>query len=118
MVGELRVNGIPERLIDDRRVFAGMGLPLMNDLAKIGTVLQHQVERAARKWLAADRATGSARPRFALDAEGIELLLQHPDRAEFGIAAENRAHDFCLAVDDAEFATLYPIPKRRHAPHP
>ena len=52
----------------------------MNDLAEIGAVLQHQVERAARKWLAANRMAGSARPRFALDAAGVEFLLQQPDR--------------------------------------
>src|SRR5947209_13205048 len=95
-----------------------MGLPLMNDLAEIATVLQHQVERAARKWLTSNRATGSARPRFALDAAGVELLLHQPDRAEFGIAAEDRAHDLRLAVDDNEFAILYPIAERRHAAHP
>ena len=55
IAGKLRLNGIPERLIDDRRVFAGMGLPLVNDLAAIDAVLQHQVERAAREWLAARR---------------------------------------------------------------
>ena len=32
-------------LIDDRRVFAGMELALVNDIAEIGAVLQHQVER-------------------------------------------------------------------------
>src|ERR1700758_1125036 len=105
-------------MIDDRRVVAGMGLPLMNNLAEIGAVLQHQVERPARKWFAADEAAASARPRLALDAAGVEFLLQKPDRAEFGIAAEYRAHDFRLAVDDEEFAVLYPIPKRRHATHP
>src|SRR5246127_5631682 len=76
IVGEPRLSCIPQRLIDDRRVVAGMGYPLMNDLAEIGTVLQHQVERAARKWLAANEAAGSARPRFALDAAGVELLLE------------------------------------------
>src|ERR1700740_774413 len=90
----------------------------MHDLAEIGAVLQHQVERAARKWLAANRATGSARPRFALDAAGVKLLLHPPDPAEFGTAAEDRAHDLRLAVDDNEFAILYPIAERRHAPHP
>src|ERR1700757_1303440 len=90
----------------------------MNDLAEIGAFLQHQVERAARKWLAADEATGSARPRFALDAAGVELLLHQPNRAEFGIAAEDRAHDLRLAVDDNELAILYPIAERRDAAHP
>src|SRR5438045_7767066 len=87
-----------------------MGLPLMNDLAEIGTVLQHQVERAAREWLAANRAAGSTRPRLAFNAVSVELLLQQPDRAEFGITAEDRPHDLRLAVDDEEFAfsTRYP----------
>jgi hypothetical protein len=46
IAGELLLNGIPQWLIDDRRVFAGMELVLVNDLAAIGAVLQHQVERA------------------------------------------------------------------------
>jgi hypothetical protein len=32
---KLRLNRIPQRLIDDRFVFTGMGLPLVNDLAPI-----------------------------------------------------------------------------------
>ena len=39
------LNRIPQRLIDDWRVFARMGLLLVNDLAEIGGVPQHQVER-------------------------------------------------------------------------
>src|ERR1700737_3666234 len=46
IAGELLLNGIPERLIDDRRGFARMELALVNALAAIGAVLQHQVERA------------------------------------------------------------------------
>jgi hypothetical protein len=36
IAGELLLNGIPQWLIDDRRVFAGMELALVNDLAEIG----------------------------------------------------------------------------------
>jgi hypothetical protein len=32
-------------------VFAGIGPFLVNDLAQVDAVLQHQVERAAREWL-------------------------------------------------------------------
>src|SRR3984957_3989111 len=46
IAGELLLNGIPQWLINDRRVFAGVELALVNDLAAIGAVLQHQVERA------------------------------------------------------------------------
>src|SRR5215469_9968629 len=79
------------------------------------TVLQNQVERAARKWLAALAPTRGARPGLTIDPAGFELLLQQPDRAEFGIAAEDRAHDLRLAAHDDEFAVLCPITKRRHS---
>src|ERR1700731_508265 len=75
IAGELLLNGIPQWLIDDRRVFAGMELAPVNDLAAIGAVLQHQVERAARERLAADEAPGNARPRLTFDAAHFELRL-------------------------------------------
>jgi hypothetical protein len=40
------------------------------------------------------------------------------DRAEFGVAAKNQAHDFRLAVDDNELSVLRLIPERRHPAHP
>src|SRR5580704_8956771 len=89
VAGELLLNGIPQRLIDDRRVLARMELPLVNDLAEIGAVLQHQVERAARERLAAHESPGSARPRLTFDPARFELRIQQAARTEFGIAAEN-----------------------------
>src|SRR5215831_12253011 len=97
VAGNLCLNRIPQRLIDDRRVLTRMGLRLVDDLAAIDAVLQHQVERAAREWLAAAPATRCARPQRALDAAGVQLVLQQPDRAEFGIAAKNEAQGFRLA---------------------
>src|ERR1700738_3063916 len=63
IAGKLLLNGIPQRPIDDRRVLARMELPLVNDLAEIGAVLQHQVERAARERLVADEAPVDSAPR-------------------------------------------------------
>ena len=63
-------------------------------------------------------AAGSARPRFALDAAGVELLLHKPHRAEFGIAAEDEANEFGLAVDDDELVVLFWYIALRHAAHP
>src|SRR5467141_926404 len=118
VAGKLRLNRIPQRLIDDGGVLTRMGLLLVDDLASIDPVLQHQIERAAGEWLAASQATRCARPELALDAAGVELVLQQPDRAEFGIAAKNEAHGFRLAVDDDQLAVLRLIPERRHAAHP
>src|SRR6267142_668484 len=95
-----------------------MGLLLVDDLASVDPVLQHQIERAAREWLAAAQATRCARPQLAPNAAGVELVLQQPDRAEFGIAAKNEAHGLRLALDDDELAVLCPIPERHHPAHP
>src|SRR5271156_1574182 len=80
-----------------------MGLALVNDLAAIEAILQHQVERTAREWLVADEAPRSARPRLAFDPSGFNLVLQQPNRAEFGEAPEEGAHDFRLAGDKNRF---------------
>src|SRR5215475_12770262 len=40
------------------------------------------------------------------------------NRTEFGIAAEDRAHNLRVAVDDDELAVLRPITERRHPAHP
>src|SRR3984893_14466478 len=118
VAGKLRLYGIPERLIDNRLVFAQMGLLVVDDLAPIDAVLQHQIEGTAGKWLATRDSARGARPQLALDAQGLQLVSQPPDRAEFGIAAKNEAHDFRLAFDDHELAVLRLIAERRHPPHP
>src|SRR4029077_20266098 len=88
VAGQLCLNRIPQRLIDDRRVLTGMGLRLVDDLASIDPVLQHQIERAAGEWLAASQATRCARPQLAVDAAGVELVLQQPAPAAFGITGK------------------------------
>src|SRR5438270_3220309 len=70
VVGKLGLNRIPERLIDDRLMFAKIGLFVVNDLAPVNAVLQDQVERAASKWLATRDPARGARPQLALDAQG------------------------------------------------
>src|SRR6202045_3901865 len=106
----------PERLIDDRLMFAKIRLLVVNDLAPVNAVLQHQIERTAGKWFATRDPARGACPQLALDAQGLQLVSQPPDRAEFGIAAKNEAHDFRLAFDDDELAVLRLIAKRRHPP--
>jgi hypothetical protein len=51
IAGEPHLNRIPQQLVDDWRVFAGMGLSLVNDFAAIGAVLQYQVECAGENGL-------------------------------------------------------------------
>src|SRR5258705_11411094 len=75
VAGKLSLDRVPQWLIDDRRVLARMELALVNDLASVNAVLQHQVERAARERLAADEAPGNARPRLTFDPARFELRL-------------------------------------------
>src|SRR5712672_402285 len=118
VAGKLSLDRIPERLIDNRLVLARIGLLVVNDLAPINAVLQHQVERTAGERLPTRDAARGAGPQLALDAPRFQLVLQQPDRAEFGIAAKDEAHDFRLAVDDDELAVLRLITERRHPAHP
>jgi hypothetical protein len=61
----------------------------VSDLASINAVLQHQIKRTAREWLATPQATPRAGPGLARDTAGFEFVLQQSYRAEFGIAAED-----------------------------
>src|SRR6267378_3698873 len=99
VAGELGLDSIPERPIDDRLVFAKMGLFPVNDLAAIEAVLQHQVERTTGEWLPARDAARGARSQLAPDAPGLQFVLQRPDRAEFDVVAKNTAHASRLTVD-------------------
>src|SRR5438270_5219478 len=72
-------------------MFARIGLSVVNDLAPVNAVLQHQIERTAGKWLTTRDPARGARPQLALDAQGVQLVSQPPDRAEFGVAAKSRA---------------------------
>src|SRR6266446_976462 len=118
VAGELGLDSIPERLIDDRLVFAKIGLFVVNDLAAINAVLQHQVERTTGEWLPTRDAARGARSQLAPDAPGLQFVLQQPDRAEFGVAPKDEAHDFRLHVDDDELAVPRLITERRHPAHP
>src|ERR1700731_928663 len=82
VAGKLRLHGIPERLIDNRLVFAKMALLVVDDLAAIDAVLQHQVERTAGEWLATRDAARAARPQFALDVAGFHFVARISSRAK------------------------------------
>src|ERR1700724_340505 len=118
VAGKLRLHGIPERLIDNRLVFAKMALLVVDDLAPIDAVLQHQVERTAGEWLATRDAAPGLAPQFSFGVGGVPLVPLQSDRTEFGVAAKNQAYDFRLAVDDNELSVLRLIPERRHPAHP
>src|ERR1700720_5035802 len=70
---KLSLDRVPQRLIDYRRVLARMELALVNYVAAIGAVLQHQVECAARERLAADEGPGRGRPPLSFCSAPLRL---------------------------------------------
>src|SRR5437667_12703876 len=74
--GQLGLYLVPQRLVDDRHVLAGVMLVLMNDLAPIDPVLQHPVQRAPDTRLAAPASARCAGPALAPNALSFELFLQ------------------------------------------
>src|SRR5260370_1935397 len=72
---KLSLDRVPQRLIDYRRVLARMELALVNDLASVNAVLQHQVECAARERPAAHEAPRTPPPPPTLDAAPLALRL-------------------------------------------
>src|ERR1700726_970748 len=75
VAGKLSLDRVPQRLIDDRGVLARMELALVNDLASVNAVLQHQVERAARERLAPRQAPRKRRARRSSEPARSGLRL-------------------------------------------
>src|SRR6266446_4133911 len=75
VTGKLGLDRIPQRLIDDWLMLARIRLLVVNDLAPIDAVLQHQVERTAGEWPATRDPARGAGPQLALDAAGFQLVL-------------------------------------------
>ena len=68
VVGQLRLDLLPQGLIDDRLVFPGIVLILVHDLAAVDPVAQHRVQRTPGERLAAPAAACRADPGFAANA--------------------------------------------------
>ncbi|MDF2811371.1 MAG: hypothetical protein K0S56_2402 [Microvirga sp.] len=56
IIGKNRLHVVPELQLDDGRMLARIGLPLVNDFAPVEAVRQHQVERAPCEGLCTIRA--------------------------------------------------------------
>ena len=73
---EMALHSSPQIFIDDRCVFSRERFALVDDLASVDSVLQHEVKRPARKPLAAIGAPIRRRAMFADDARGGEIIPQ------------------------------------------
>src|SRR5262245_19598649 len=83
------LNAVPQRLVDNRLMLAWIALALVDNLATVNSVLQHQVQRAAGDRPAAVPSAVGGGAELADNAGGIEVFLQFPDRLELGVAPED-----------------------------
>ena len=116
--GEPILHRLPERLVHDRGMLAGMDLVAMPDAADEERVGEHGVELAAREGGAAAAAAVPMQPLRRADAGSIELGLQPLHRAEREIALEDPLHQRRLLRHRLQAARLGAVADRDHAAHP
>src|SRR5262245_17648818 len=118
VLGEDGLHIVPQRLVDDGFMLAWIALALVDDFTPINSVLQHQVERTAGDWLAAMPAAIRGRSDLADNASGIEILLQFPNRLEFGVTPKDVSNRLGLYLIHDELPLFDVVAERERAAHP
>src|SRR5262249_44030157 len=90
----------------------------MSNPAAVNAVLKHQIERAARKFLAAVLGAVGPDPSFAPYPCSYKLVLERANGSEREIALVNVNNGVGLVVIDHQLAVFYVVSQRRHAAHP
>jgi hypothetical protein len=88
---QMPLHSSPQLFVDDRCVFSRKRSALVDNLAPVDSVLQHEVKRPARKLLAAIGASIRCRAAFAYDTPGAEIISQGAHRPKFKITPKDVA---------------------------
>jgi len=80
MIRKLVLDDLPKLRIEDGFVLARVGFALVNDVAPIEPVLQHQIERSAGKMLAAGEPSAGALTALAHETQPVQLGPEQSDR--------------------------------------
>jgi len=115
---KLVLDDLPKLRIEDGLVPAGVGYTLVNDVAAIGPVLQHQIECPAGEMLTAGQPSAGAFTALAHDTQPVEFGPEQRDRAQFGIAPEHHPDGRRLRLIRDQFAVLDVVAERHVAAHP
>src|ERR1700720_2759834 len=115
---KLVLDDLPKIRIEDGLVLAGVGYTLVNDLASIDSVLEHQVEGAAGEMLTAGPPSAGSLTALAHETQPVELGLEQRDRPQFRIAFKDQPDGRRLRLIHDQFAVLDVIAERRVAAHP
>ena len=84
--GQRCLDIVPQRLVDNRRLFAGIGMAFMCYLAAVNTVLKDQVKRPTGELLTSIGGAVGPRSALALDPGVGKLVPQRVNRLEREIA--------------------------------
>src|SRR5436190_5913696 len=103
---------VPKALVDDSLVFAGVALVLVDGLAAIDPVLQHEIERTAGERLAPVSTPVRCLAGLADDPLLIQVGLEQPDRPQFAVTPEALPDRLGLFRIDDELAVLDVISAR------
>ena len=114
----MALHSAPQLFVDDRCMFSREGNALVDDFASVDAVLQDQIERAARKPLAAIGAPIRRHAAFADHACGGEIIPQGAHGPEFNIASKDASHGLRFRFIDNEFPFLDVVAERGLTPHP
>src|SRR6202040_2356632 len=114
---KLVLDDLPKLRIEDGLVLARVGFALVNNVAPIEPVLQHQVEGAAGEMLAAGQPSAGSFTALAHNTQSIEFGPEQRDRAQSRIAPEDQPDSRGLRLTDDQFAVLDVIAERHVAAH-
>src|SRR4029077_219698 len=103
------LNLVPQRLVDNRRVFAGIGIAFVEYLAAVNPVLEDQIERPTGERLAPIFGAVGPHAALALDPGVGKLVPQRVNRLEREIAPVDLDNDASLGVVDNELAVFHVI---------
>src|SRR3984893_6874646 len=116
--GQHGLHIVPQWLVDNRRLFSGIGIAFVGYLAAVKTVLKDQIKCPAGERLAPIFGAVGPRSALALDPGVRKRVPQRVNRLEREIAPVDLDNNAGLGVVDNELAVFDIVPEGRHAAHP
>jgi hypothetical protein len=115
---KLVLDDLTKLRIEDGLVLAGVGFALVNNVAPIELVLQHQVECPAGEMLAAGQPSAGSFTALGHNTQSIEFGPEQRDRAKLGVALEDHPDSRRLGFADDQLPFPDVVAERHIAAHP
>jgi hypothetical protein len=98
--GQHLLNSVPYGPINDRRVFSGMDLTLMMDLANVKGIGEQLVNLPSGEWTATCRPPGLGNALGRNDTFAGQLADNQSNIPQIKVAREDVSHDLGMLIDD------------------